>query len=230
MLCLLIHKALKGQISYLHYPILTYKRYNLTINKRNTMKPIRSNELDFFNKIIENKFKHKRQAVETEITIEAQKLADKQAPSMAKQCGVESDLKALKIACDKYKTFIESKNATEDKLFSDVRDQMKQVSSKLERIGMARAWDQVFDGYDCREDGAEYFVQKLNNCCYDEAYKSVKANHKVYNIIKDKKSECEIVLHTGSDINSTISTLQKVMKTVDIDLPVPNHLLQLAVK
>ncbi len=48
--------------------------------------------------------------------------------------------------------------------------------------------------------------------------------------IKDKKSECEIVLHTGSDINSTISTLQKVMKTVDIDLPVPNHLLQLAVK
>ncbi len=48
------------------------------------MKPIRSNELDFFNKIIENKFKHKRQAVETEITIEAQKLADKQAPTMAK--------------------------------------------------------------------------------------------------------------------------------------------------
>ena len=194
------------------------------------MKPIREKELTFFNKIIEDKFKHKGQALETEITIEAQKLADKQAPTIAKQCGVDGDLKALKIACDKYKTFIESKNTTEETLFSDVRDQMKQLSSKLERLGMARAWDQVFDGYDSREDGVEYFVQKLNNCCYDEAYKHVKSSHKVYNILRDKKSACEIILHTGSDINSTVSTLQKEMATVDIDLPVPNHLLQLAVK
>ena len=194
------------------------------------MKPIREKELTFFNKIIEDKFKNKGQALETEITIEAQKLADKQAPTMAKQCGVDGDLKALKIACDKYKTFIESKNTTEETLFSDVRDQMKQLSSKLERLGMARAWDQVFDGYDSREDGVEYFVQKLNNCCYDEAYKHVKSSHKVYNILRDKKSACEIILHTGSDINSTVSTLQKEMATVDIDLPVPNHLLQLAVK
>ena len=194
------------------------------------MKPIREKELTFFNKIIEDKFKNKGQALETEITIEAQKLADKQAPTMAKQCGVDGDLKALKIACDKYKTFIESKNTTEETLFSDVRDQMKQLCSKLERLGMARAWDQVFDGYDSREDGVEYFVQKLNNACYDEAYKHVKSSHKVYNILRDKKSACEIILHTGSDINSTVSTLQKEMATVDIDLPVPNHLLQLAVK
>ena len=194
------------------------------------MKPIREKELTFFNKIIEDKFKNKGQALETEITIEAQKLADKQAPTMAKQCGVDGDLKALKIACDKYKTFIESKNTTEETLFSDVRDQMKQLCSKLERLGMARAWEQVFDSYDCREDGVEYFVQKLNNCCYDEAYKHVKSSHKVYNILRDKKSACEIILHTGSDINSTVSTLQKEMATVDIDLPVPSHLLQLAVK
>jgi hypothetical protein len=48
--------------------------------------------------------------------------------------------------------------------------------------------------------------------------------------LRDKKSACEIILHTGSDINSTVSTLQKEMSTVNIDLPVPNHLLQLAVK
>jgi hypothetical protein len=53
------------------------------------MKPIREKELVFFNKIIEDKFKDKRQTLETEITSEAQKLADKKAPTMAKQCGVE---------------------------------------------------------------------------------------------------------------------------------------------
>ena len=194
------------------------------------MKPIWEKELVFFNKIIEDKFRDKRQTLDTQITSEAQKLADKKSPSMAKQCGVDDDFKKLKIADSKYKAFIESKTATENKLFSDVRDQMKHISSKLERLGMARGWERSFDGYDCREDGVEYFVQKLNDCCYDEAYKHVKASHKVYNVLRDKKSACEIILHTGSDINSTVSTLQKEMATVDIDLPVPNHLLQLAVK
>ena len=194
------------------------------------MKPIRSNELEFFNKIIENKFYDKRQALETEITSEAQKLADKKSPTMAKQCGVEGDLKALKIADDKYKAFVVSKIATENKLLSDVREQMSKIQSKLERMSKARGWERSFDGYDAREDGAQYFIEKLNNACYDEAYKFVKSNHKVYNNLKAKKSACEIILHTGSDINSTVSTLQKEMSTVNIDLPVPNHLLQLAVK
>jgi len=194
------------------------------------MKPIRSNELEFFNKIIEDKFYNMRQTLETEITSEAQKLADKKSPTMAKQCGVEGDLKALKIADEKYKSFVVSKIATENKLLSDVRDQMNKIQSKLERMAKARGWERSFDGYDAREDGAQYFIEKLNNACYDEAYKHVKSNHKVYNNLRDKKSACEIILHTGSDINSTVSTLQKEMKTVNIDLPVPNHLLQLAVK
>jgi hypothetical protein len=186
--------------------------------------------MTFFNKIIEDKFYDKRQALETEITSEAQILADKKSPTMAKQCGVEGDLKALKIADDKYKTFVVSKIATENKLLADVREQMAKIEAKLERMSKARGWSRSFDGYDAREDGAEYFIEKLNNACYDEAYKFVKANHKVYNNLRDKKSACEIILHTGSDINSTVSTLQKEMKTVNIDLPVPNHLLQLAVK
>ena len=194
------------------------------------MKPIRSNELDFFNKIIENKFYDKRQALETEITSEAQKLADKKSPTMAKQCGVDGDLKKLKLADDKYKAFILSKISTENKLLSDVRDQMTKIQSKLERMSKARGWERSFDGYDAREDGATYFEEKLDSACYDEAYKFIKDNHKVYNNLRDKKSACEIILHTGGDINSTVSTLQKEMKTVNIDLPVPNHLLQLAIK
>ncbi len=194
------------------------------------MKPIRQPELTFFNKIIEDKFYDMRQTLETEITSEAQKLADKKSPTMAKQCGVDGDLKKLKIADEKYKAFILSKISTENKLLSDVREQMSKIQSKLERMSKARGWERSFDGYDAREDGATYFEEKLNNACYDEAYKFIKSNHKVYNNLRDKKSACEIILHTGSDINSTVSTLQKEMKTVNIDLPVPSHLLQLEVK
>ena len=148
---------------------------------------------------------------------------------MPKQCGVEADLKKLAEADKKYKAFIQSKSITEDRLFHDVRDKMHAIGSKLERMAKARGWDRSFDGFDAKEDGVEYFYDKLNNACYDEAYKHVKSNHKVYNHLRDMKSACEIILHTGSDINNVVSTLQTEMKKADIDLPVPKQLLQLAV-
>ena len=86
------------------------------------MKPIRSNELEFFNTIIEDKFSDKRQIIETEINQEAQTIADKQSPNMARQCGVEKEVKALEIADKKYKDFLATKELQEDKLFNTVRD------------------------------------------------------------------------------------------------------------
>ena len=52
------------------------------------MKPIRSNELEFFKDMIREKFYDKKETLRTQITSDAQKLADKKQPLMAKQCGV----------------------------------------------------------------------------------------------------------------------------------------------
>ena len=194
------------------------------------MKPIRSNELEFFNTIIEDKFRDRREALDTEINQEAQKMADKQLPSMAKQCKIDGELKSLKEADKKYKDFLATKEIQEDKLFHAVRDIANQVRSKLERLGNARNWDKAFDGFNPKDDGVEYFENKLADCCYSEAYKTVKANHKLFNELRDRKTACRVILHTGSDINSTVTTLKSEMLKADIDLPVPNHLLQIAVK
>ena len=60
------------------------------------MKPIRSNELEFFKDMIREKFYDKKETLRTQITSDAQKLSDKKQPFMAKQCGVEAELKKLK--------------------------------------------------------------------------------------------------------------------------------------
>ena len=41
------------------------------------MKPIRSNELEFFKEMIKDKFYNKKEILKTQMTSEAQKLADK---------------------------------------------------------------------------------------------------------------------------------------------------------
>ena len=192
------------------------------------MKPIRSNELEFFNTIIEDKFRDKRQTLETDLNQEAQKMADKQSSNMAKQCGVDKEIKALEIADKKYKDFLATKELQEDKLFHTVRDIGTQLTAKLERLNKVREWDKSFDDFKPKEDGVDYFINKLDDCCYQEANKMVKKNHKVYNKLQDMKTASRVILHTGSDINSTVTTLKTEMAKADIDLPVPTHLLQLS--
>ena len=196
------------------------------------MKPIRSNELEFFKEMIKDKFYDKKETLRTQMTSEAQKLADKKQPQMAKQCGVENEIKKLIIADDKYREFKATKQLQERKLLETVEEIGQVLSSKLQRMAKARNWDKDFDNFNPRtdNDSADYFINKLNDCCYDEAYKQVKSNHTVYNQLNNMKSECEIILHTGSDINSVVTTLKGAMKKADIELPVPSNLLQLAIK
>ena len=48
------------------------------------MKPIRSNELEFFKQLITSKFSDRQETVDTEISMEANKLADKQNHTLPK--------------------------------------------------------------------------------------------------------------------------------------------------
>ena len=140
----------------------------------------------------------------------------------------EKEIKALEIADKKYKDFLATKELQEDKLFHTVRDIGNQLTAKLERLNKVREWDKSFDDFKPKEDGVDYFINKLDDCCYQEANKMVKKNHKVYNKLQDMKTASRVILHTGSDINSTVTTLKSEMAKAGIDLPVPTHLLQLS--
>jgi glutaredoxin 2 len=147
---------------------------------------------------------------------------------MAKQCGVDKEIKALEIADKKYKDFLATKELQEDKLFHTVRDIGTQLTAKLERLNKVREWNKSFDDFKPKENGVDYFTNKLDDCCYDEAYRLAKKSHKVYNKLQDMKTASRVILHTGSDINSTVTTLKSEMAKAGIDLPVPTHLLQLS--
>jgi len=192
------------------------------------MKPIRSNELEFFKDLINDKFNDKERAVKSEIHVEADKLSQKNKASFPKACGVDKELKILKRANDEYLNFIRSKSTVEAKLLQKVSDIAEGISNKLGRLSKTRQWDERFDGFNCKEDGVEYFTNKLDDICFQEAEEHLKKGHKIYNALQEKRDNCRVIIHTGSDINSTVKTLQKEMGTADIRLAIPNNLLQIA--
>tara|TARA_R100000734_G_C3309828_1_gene100548 strand:+ start:67 stop:651 length:585 start_codon:yes stop_codon:yes gene_type:complete len=194
------------------------------------MKPIRSNELEFFKELINDRFKDKQEAINTEIHFEADKLAEKNKSTFAKDCGVSKDLKQLAKANKEYLEFIRTKSVVEEKLLNKVDLLANVISNRLERLSKTRKWDTSFNNFNAKEDGVEYFTNKLDEVCYEEAKEHIKKSHKLYHALKEKRDNCRVIVHTGSDINSTCKVLQKEMASADIKLAIPEQLLQLAVK
>ena len=194
------------------------------------MKPIRSNELEFFKELIKDKFYDKQEQVNSEIHFEADKLAEKKKTTFAKECGVDKELKQLSKVNSDYLEFIRTKRVVEEKLLDKVNQMANQIANRLDRLSKARKWDIRFSSFNMKEDGVEYFTNKLDEVCYQEAKEHIKKGHKLYHALKEKRDNCKVIVHTGGDINSTVKTLQKEMASADIKLAIPDQLLQIAVK
>ena len=60
------------------------------------MKPIRSNELNYLDQLIADKFRHRRQNIESEIESATQKQTDKNYPKFVEKLGLKAEIKAFK--------------------------------------------------------------------------------------------------------------------------------------
>ena len=192
------------------------------------MKPMRQAEQDFLKELNKSKFSDRSQIVDTEISMEANKLADKQKPHFAKKLGIDKLLKKVEIASKKYHDFKQTMQHTESQLYRASQDVADELSRKLNHYNKARKWNTDFDSFTTKEDTVNYFTSKLDEVCYEEAKKHIQKNHAIYNQLQDMQDNCKLVVHTGADINNTVKALQKEMSKASIKLPIPEQLLQIA--
>ena len=193
------------------------------------MKPMRQAEQDFLKELNKSKFSDRKQIVDTEVSMEANKLADKQKPHFAKKLGVEKLLKQVEVASKKYHDFKQTMQHTESQLYRASQDVADELARKLNHYNKARKWETSFDSFTPKEDTVNYFTSKLDEVCYEEAKKHIQKNHAIYNQLEDMQDNCKLVVHTGADINNTVKALQKEMSKASIKLPIPEQLLQIAI-
>ena len=189
------------------------------------MKPIRSNELDFWNDFVDQKFRDKQDDINTELSQKAQEVSDKTQEAFVKKCGVEGDLKECEKLHQKYTHFKTTKKEKELELFKDYANALDIVLEKLQRLSKSRNWSYSFGSNDDMEP--EDIRRKLRDCNYDEAYKVAEKKHAVYNNLKKIKESCLVSIHTGADIKDVVSTLSYEMQKAQIGLDIPNILLGL---
>ena len=188
-----------------------------------TMKPIRSNELNWWKEFVKDKFYDKNDECRTEISQQAQDIVDNKEDVFIDQCGIKSLLNEAEKKYAKYEDFKTSKLLTEDKLFNDYVQVKDKAIEKLKRLAKVRKWSEDFD---LKHDiDPSTIKSKLREVAYDEAYNNCKKQHKIYNILQKKKEACEMAIHTGGEISDVVKTLCSEMKSVAIEVSAPQLLL-----
>jgi len=193
------------------------------------MKPMRQAEQDFLKELNKSKFSDRSEIVDTEISIEANKLAEKQKPHFAKKLGIEKLLKKVEVASKKYHDFKQTMEATENQLHRASEDVADELARRLNHFDKARKWETGFNGFKTKEDTVAYFTSKLDEVCYQEAKKHIQKNHAVYNSLQAMEETGALIIHTGADIKSVVKALSDQMNKAGIKLPIPEQLLQIAV-
>lgn len=187
------------------------------------MKPIRSNELNWWQQFVKDKFYDKNDECRTEISQQAQDIVDNKEDVFIDQCGIKSLLKEAEKKYAKYEDFKTSKKLTEQKLFDEYYDVKSKMLEKLQRLSKIRKWDNSFN---LEADSSPRDIKsKLRDVAYDEAYNNCKKQHKIYNILKQKQEACEMAIHTGGEISDVVKTLCGEMKSVAIEVSAPQLLL-----
>tara|TARA_B100001093_G_scaffold433328_1_gene430209 strand:- start:262 stop:843 length:582 start_codon:yes stop_codon:yes gene_type:complete len=193
------------------------------------MKPIRSNELEFWTNFVASKFSDKRQDIDTEISQKAQEVADKSQEAFNKKCGVDKILKEAKKKYEAWQTFRRNKISTEEKLEREFTNTVSLAQEKLTRLEKSRRWDVYFGDSDCLRDLGK-LERKLAEANYEEAKKEARKIHKVYNMLGATEESCKVDIHTGADIKDVVSSLKGRMTRVEIPLDISNNLLALPSK
>jgi len=191
-----------------------------------SMKPIRSNELEFWTNFVQDKFRDKKEDIDTEISTKAQEVADKTQDAFNKKCGIDKLLKEAKKKYDAWQTFRRNKRSTEEKLESEFVRITSDMQEKLSRLEKSRRWDVYFADSDCTKD-LNRLENKLAEANYQEAKKEARKIHKVYNMLGHIEESCKVDIHTGADIKDVVQSLKSRMTRVEIPLDIANNLLAL---
>jgi hypothetical protein len=197
------------------------------------MKPIRSNELNYLDHLIEEKFRHRRQNIESEIEAATQKQTDKNLKSFVEKLGLKAQIKAYKEADMKLKKFQEQKESYESKLFAAKTNKKIELEQKLQSWASIRGWKGNYnDTMEINIKDYDDVSTTLLKACKQETKQAVEKlpKYKVKHDLDLLEEQAKNVLYSGRDIKDVWKHLGQTFKASGVPVAAPKEFLQLESK
>ena len=191
------------------------------------MKPIRSNELNYLDTLIHDKFRNRRQNIESEIEAATQKQTDKNYTKFVEKLGLKAQIKAFKEADVKLKKFQEQKESYESKLFATRQSRKIELEQKLQSWASIRGWQSNYNNtMEVNIKDYDDVATTLSKACKQETQKSVEKlpKFKVKHDLDLLEEQAKNVLYSGRDIKDVWKHLGNTFKASGVPVAAPKEL------
>lgn len=187
----------------------------------------------YLDQLIKDKFRDRRQDMQSAIESDTQKQTDKNLKSFINKLGIKAEIKAFKVAEEKLDKFVANKENYQMKLSATKEKARRKLQEKLESWTSVRRWKNSNENpYEFDIKNVEDIDNELHTVCKQETRKAIEKLPK-YKVMKDLElleEQARNVLYSGRDIMQVWKHLGMTFKTSGVPVAAPKEFLQLESK
>ena len=188
------------------------------------MQPIRSNELNYWQNVIWEKFANRKKELETDLFQDVKAKTKQVQSNFNKKIKVDNKLEQLKKAEKLYNDFVANKEKTEKELQFKVAMLVEELRNDLKNWNEVRQWDNS----GCNSLKSLFGVEEfLSDVCYEETKEAYMKSEKgrLLAELNNSQDEARNILHSGGSIKDVVTNLDNIFKRTKIDVRIPKTLL-----
>ena len=204
---------------------MSNKLLNTNNERKTNMRPIRKQELEYLDRLINNKFQEKQSAIRSQCEIEVQKQLEKDFNKFVSTLRLDKLLKDAEQAEKEYQDFKLSKDAKETALNQNA---IKRKQALLEKVNQ---WSDIRDwSISSRADTVDEVLDNLKKACRQELEEKYKNSEKgkFFKYLQNGIEDAKNILYSGLSIEDVWKNLEQVFGHAQIEVRVPKSFTQIS--
>jgi hypothetical protein len=190
------------------------------------MRPIRKQELDYLDRLINNKFQEKQSAIRSQCELEVQKQLEKDFNKFVATLKLDKLIKEAEQAEKEYQDFKASKDMKETALSVNANKKKQALKDKFNHWNEIRQWH-----LSSRSDNdLDCIMSTIKSACrveLEEKYKNSEKG-KFFKYLESGIEDAKNTLYSGLSIDDVWKNLENIFGKAQIEVRVPKSFTQIA--
>jgi hypothetical protein len=190
------------------------------------MRPIRKQELDYLDRLINNKFQEKQSAIRSQCELEVGKQLEKDFNKFVSTLKLDKLIKEAEIAEKEYQDFKRSKDSKEHELSVASSKKKMALKDKFNQWNEIRQWH-----LSTRSDNdLDCIMSTLKSACRQELEEKYKNSEKgkFFKYLESGIEDARNTLYSGLSIDDVWKNLENIFGKAQIEVRVPKSFTQIS--
>lgn len=193
------------------------------------MKPIRKDEQEYLRAYIQDKFRNKRSALESDRELEVEAQSKKNYKKFVSTLKISNMMKQAEKLQKDYDSFVASKERVEGEKLQKLKRHIQLIEDHMRKWKNIRRWESSpnFMSYDGSKPKLYNIESYINEVLQQETRKAYDNSSKGRAIkeLDAQRESCENALYSGSSLGSVRGYIHNVLTKAQISDSIPNQLM-----